>query len=153
MGKFGVGKTVLHDNLKKLGLKYYKGQKVSKYTEQLRQIPRKCKENSRQLTTAQTFIIFVDEKYFFFSDNEMPRNTGFHAFDKKHIPVNVKYKPKGKYERKVLVRLAVSAKAISRPFICSTKGPATTADLYIKECLSKLPSFISTYHSHDDNVF
>ena len=44
--KFDVGKTTVHDNLKKLGLKYYKCPKAPKYTEQqLRQIPRKYKEN------------------------------------------------------------------------------------------------------------
>ena len=88
--KFGVGKTIRHDNLKKLGLKYYKRQKAPKYTEQqLRQIPRKCKKISYQLTTAQTFIIIDDENYFSFSSNHMPGNTGFYAFDKKHTPANL----------------------------------------------------------------
>ena len=65
---------------------------------------------------------------------------------KKHTPINVKYKPKEKYEKKVLVWLAVSAKDISKHFICSTKGSAITTDLYIKKCLSKFLSFIKTYH-------
>ena len=145
--KFAVGRTTLHDNLKNLGLKYYKRLKASKCAEQqLRQIPRKCKKKlRRQLTTAQTFIIVDDEKYFSFSSNDMQTNNGFYVFDKKHTPVNVEYKSKEKYEKKVLVWLAVSAKGISRPFICTTKGPAITADFYIKECLSKL-SFIKTYH-------
>ena len=78
----------------------------------------------------------------------MPVNTGFYPFDKKHTPVNVKYKPKKKYEKKVLVWLDILAKGISRSFICTTKSPAITADLYVKECLSKLFLFIKTYHSH-----
>ena len=82
--KCGVWKTTLHDNLKKLGLKYYKRQKAPKYTEQqLRQIPRKCKNIRCQLTTVQTLIIVDDEKYFSFSNNVMPGNTGFYALDKK----------------------------------------------------------------------
>ena len=48
--KFGIGKTTLHDNLKKLGLKYYKRQKAPRYTEQQRrQIPRKCKKNQTSI--------------------------------------------------------------------------------------------------------
>ena len=31
--KFSIWKIILHDNLKKLGLKYYKRQKAPKYTE------------------------------------------------------------------------------------------------------------------------
>ena len=57
--------------------------------------------------------------------NDMPGNAGFYAFDKKHIPVNVKYKPKEKYEKRVLVWFTVSTKGISRRFICSKKGPLT----------------------------
>ena len=56
--KFVVEKTILHDNLKKLGLNYYKHQKAPKYTvQQLRQIPRKCKEIRCQLTTALSSLM------------------------------------------------------------------------------------------------
>jgi len=83
----------------------------------------------------------------------MPQNNGFYTFDKQYAPDNVKYKPKEKYEKKVLVWLALSAKGISTPFIGTTKGPAVTAGVYIDNCLSKLLPFIETYHSHDDYVF
>ena len=129
--KFGVTKSTIDYNLKKIGLKYYKRQKAPKYTEkQLKQIPKKCRKIRRQLTK-HTFIIVDDEKYFTFSNNDMPRNTGFYTSDKEHAPDKVKYKPKEKYEKKILIWLALSAKGISQPFIGTTKGPAVTASVYI----------------------
>ncbi|CAF4988857.1 unnamed protein product, partial [Rotaria sp. Silwood1] len=152
--KFGVTQPAIHYNLKKLGLKYYKRQKAPKYTtKRLQQIPKKCGNIRRQLTTKHTFIIVDDEKYFSFSNDDMPQNTGFYSFDKEHVPDNVKYKTKEKYSKKVLVWLSLSAKGISKPFIGTAKGPAINSNVYIKECLSKLLVFIETYHSHDDYIF
>ncbi|CAF2619642.1 unnamed protein product [Rotaria sp. Silwood2] len=103
--------------------------------------------------TSNTFVIVDDEKYFTFSNNNMPQNTGFYSFDKKHAPDHVKYKTKEKYPKKVLVWLALSAKGFSKPFIGTAKGPAVTDDVYIDQCLSKLLSFIKEHHVHDDYVF
>lgn len=151
--KFGIAKSTIHYNLKKLGLTYYKRQKIPKYTEQqLQQIPKKCEKIRRQFTRKETFIIVNDEKCFTFSNNDMPQNTGFYTFDKEHASDYVKFKPKEKYEKKILVWLALSAKGISTPFIGTTKGPAVIADVYIEKCLSKLLTFIETYHSDNDYV-
>jgi hypothetical protein len=46
MRKFGVGRSGIHYNLRKMGLKYYKRQKAPKYTnEQLRQVEKKMSKN------------------------------------------------------------------------------------------------------------
>src|SRR5205823_6522067 len=100
-------------------------QKTPKYTKkQLQQIPKQCRKIRRQLTTNNTFIIIDDEKYFTFSNHDIPQNTGFYTSDKENAPNDVKYKPKEKYEKKILVWLALSAKGVSTPFIGTTKGPA-----------------------------
>ncbi|CAF1461599.1 unnamed protein product [Rotaria magnacalcarata] len=135
--KFGVAQSTIHYNLKKLGLKHYKRQKAPK----------------RQMLTSNTFIIVDDEKYFTFSNDDMPQNVGFYAFGKEDVPDNVKFKSKEKYPKKVLVWLALSAKGISTPYIGSTKGPAITADIYVNKCLSKLRSFIEEYHAGDEYIF
>jgi transposase len=152
--KFGVVQSTIHYNLKKIGLKYYKRQKAPKYTQkQLQQIPKKCRKMRRQITASNTFIIVDGEKYFTFSNDDMPQNVGFYSFDKEHAPDNVKYKTKEKYPKKVLVWLAISAKGTSTPYIGNTKGPAITADLYINKCLSKLRSFIEEHHAGDEYIF
>jgi transposase len=152
--KFGVTQPAIHYNLKKLGLKYYKRQKTPKYTtKQLQQISKKCGNIRRRLTTKHTFIIVDDEKYFTFTNDDMPQNTGFYSSNKERVPDDVKYKAKEKYSKKVLVWLSISAKGISEPFIGTVKGPAINANVYINKCLGKLLAFIETYHSHDDYVF
>ncbi len=77
-------------NLKKIGLKYYKRQKAPKYSKtQLEQVARKCRKIRRQIATPNMFIIVDDEKYFTFSNDDMPQNVGFYAFDKEHAPDSV----------------------------------------------------------------
>ena len=56
----------------------------------------------RQIATPNTFIIADDQKYFTFSNDDMPQNVGFYAFNKKHAPDSMKYKTKEKYPNKVL---------------------------------------------------
>ena len=90
--------------MKKIGLKYYKRKKALKYSKnQLEQVSKKCRKMRRQITTPNMFIIVDDEKYFTFSNDDMPQNVGFYAFHKEHAPDSVKYKTKEKYPKKVLV--------------------------------------------------
>ncbi len=81
----------------------------------------------------------------------MSQNTGFYTFNEEHAQDNLKYKRKEKHEKKLLW-LVLSAKGILTLFIGTTKGPAVTTNVYIKECLSKLFTFIETYYSHDDCI-
>ena len=49
---------------------------------------------------SNTFIIGHDEKYLTFSNDEMPQNVGFDAFNKERASDNMKYKTKGKCSKK-----------------------------------------------------
>ena len=51
---------------------------------------------------SKTFVIVDDEKYSIFSNDEMPQNVGFDAFDKEYASDNVKYKTKEKYSTEVI---------------------------------------------------
>ena len=152
--KFDVTQSTIHYNLKKIGLKYYKRKKAPKHSKkQLEQVSKNCRKMRRQITTPNMFIIVNDEKYFTFSNDDMPQNVGFYAFDKEHAPDSVKYKTKEKYPKRVLVWLALSAKGILTSSIGTTKGPAITACIYVNKCLSKLHSFIEEYHADDEYIF
>ena len=140
--------------MKKIGLKYYKRKKALEYSKnQLEQVSKKCRKMRRQITTPNMFIIVDDEKYFTFSNDDMPQNVGFYAFHKEHAPDSVKYKTKEKYPKKVLVWLALSAQGSSTAFIGTTKGPAITVGIYVNKCLSKLHSFIEEYYADDEYIF
>ncbi|CAF1934902.1 unnamed protein product [Rotaria magnacalcarata] len=151
--KFGVAQSTIHYNLKKLGLKHYKRQKAPKYSEnQVEQIPNKCRKMRRQMLTSNTFIIADDEKYFTFSNDDMPQNVGFYAFGKVDISDNVKFKTKEKYpKKKLLVWWALSAKGISTPYIGSTTGPAITADIYVNKSSSHYANK-TTRWLHEQNI-
>ncbi|CAM4849386.1 unnamed protein product [Rotaria magnacalcarata] len=127
--KFGVAQSTIHYNLKKLGLKHYKRQKAPKYSEnQVEQIPKKCRKTRRQMLTSNTFIIVDDEKYFTFSNDDMPQNVGFYAFVKEDVPDNVKFKTKEKYPKKGFSLVGVVSQ-------------------------SKLRLFIEEYHAGDEYIF
>ena len=57
--------------------------------------------------TAENSIIVDDEKYFAFSGNNMPGNFGFYATNKEDGSSNVRFKLKQKYQKKILVWLAI----------------------------------------------
>ena len=104
----------------------------------------------RQIATSNIFIIIDDEKYLAFSNDEVPHNVGFHAFDKKNASDNVKYKTKGKCQKKILVWSPVSSKDISTHFLGTRKDFAIIVDIYINKCLSKLRSSIEEHHAGDE---
>ena len=58
-----------------------------------------------------------------------------------------------KYEPKVLVRLAISSKDISEPYIHESKN-AIHGDAYLDRCIKpKLISFIDKHHVNDEILF
>lgn len=76
----------------------------------------------------------------------MLANAGFYSSNKLHTPNHVKFKQKEKFELKVLVWLAFSNQGVSQPYIRTTKGVAVDSDVYVRQCLRKLLSFIKTNH-------
>lgn len=94
-----------------------------------------------------------DEKYFSFSWNNGNINSGFYSDDLKKTPDKVRYSAKAKFEPKVLVWAAISAKGISQLYIQDSKAMAVNADVYINKCLVKLEKFIKDRHSEDDILF
>ena len=152
--KFDVVQSTMQYNLKKTGLKYYKRQKAPKFTlTQLKQVTKNYRKMRHQITTSSTFIIVEDEKYFTLLNDDMLQNAAFYSFDKEHASDNVIYKTKGKYPKKTLGWLALSAKGISTPYVSNTKGSVIISDRYINKCSSKLFSFIEEHHTCDEYIF
>ncbi len=51
-----------------------------------------------------------------------------------------------------MVWMAMSSRGVSEPYIVKS-GNAVTAEVYIRECLSRLQDFIDQYHSDDNYIF
>ena len=58
-----------------------------------------------------------DEKYFSFTNDSMPQNSGFYTDNARSCPSNVKYKGKNKFPKKILVWIAISEHGLSEPSI------------------------------------
>ena len=88
--RFHVSRPCIRWNLKKMTLTSCKRRRAPKYTPQeLGQIPGKCRQLRREATDTETFIIVDDEKYFSFSGDNTPSNSGFYSVDRANAPVHV----------------------------------------------------------------
>ncbi|CAH1104565.1 unnamed protein product [Psylliodes chrysocephalus] len=70
-----------------------------------------------------------------------------------NTPENVKYKPKAKFAKKLLVWIALSENGLSRPYVGHVRGPAVDQNTYIQNCLPKLVNFIKEHHANDNIMF
>lgn len=153
--KFSVHHTTIHRKLKKVSINYQKRIKTPKYTEET---AKKSKKRSRKLVNnlygKDLIVIMDDEKYFRFSCDQLPGNSGFYTDDKAKCPDSVKYKGKEKYPKQLLVWIAISEKGISKPLIRCVDAPAINQDIYLNECLVKrLMPFIHEHHSDVNYIF
>lgn len=152
--KFSVSKTCIQENLSKLGLKYYKRKTVPQYTEkQLEIIPKRCRILRRKYLCNNAVIIMDDEKYFTFANNSLTGNDGFYTKNVKLTSPGVKFTTKSKFEPKVLVWLAISAKGVSRPYVGTTRSSSINSEVYRTKCLPKLVPFIEKHHKNDKIIF
>lgn len=149
---FNCTQQYISKSLKKVGIKPRKKQKSPAYTEE--QIM-KVKSNCRWMTKNYRDKDFIldDESYFTLSKMQMPGNDIYYTKDPNTAPDNVKYKPKKKFEPKVMLYIAVSSKGVSEPYF-KPSGLAINKEIYKNECLAKiLIPFIKKYHTNDDYVF
>jgi hypothetical protein len=98
-------------------------------------------------------IIIDDESYFGLSNVQLSGNSGFYTSCVEETPDEVKSDERTKFEPKLLVWAAISAKGISKPYIVPS-GQAINQEVYIDKCLrSRLLPFIEEFHKDDDIIF
>jgi len=93
-----------------------------------------------------------DESYFGLSNTEISGNAGFYTSDPDLTKDEVKTKRKSKFEKKLLVWVAISEKGLSNYFIAPS-GQAVDADVYVQKCLPRMVRFIQEHHKNDQVVF
>lgn len=152
--KYKVSRGCVRNILKKHNIEYFKREKAPKYTEkQLQEIPKKCRLLRRKYLSENPSIVMDDEKYFTFTNDNMPGNDGYYTANKKCVPEDVKFKCKLKFEKKILVWVVISEKGISRAVIRDSTGPAINAEVYQRECLPIVQQFVNKYHSDGKYIF
>jgi hypothetical protein len=80
-------------------------------------------------------------------------NKGYYTRGITPVDIDVKYKSKTKFPKKIMVWIAISSKGYSTPYFAKSNG-AINAKVYSEECVSKrLTKFIQKYHSNQRYVF
>jgi hypothetical protein len=149
-----VSHQTICNNLKGIGIKYYKKRRAPKYSDkQLAEIPTRARRLNRLLSSDNFELIIDDEKYFLLHNESVPSNRGFYSSDKSITPPENKFKRIKKFEDKLLVWIAISEKGISKPFFAKQKQ-AINKETYLNKCIIKnLVPFINDNHAKENVLF
>lgn len=132
-----------------MGFKCFQRKKAPKYTDEQIQL---VKRHARWMHDHYRTKLFVvdDEKYFGLTG---PATESYYTRHNESVPDEVKYKQKAKYEKKLLVYLAISERGMSQLFIAES-GLAINQDTYLEHCLQGvLLPFLEAKHADGDYVF
>ena len=156
--KFGVHHSYMYVSkvLKEEGLIFYVRRKAPAATPQQMEHQRtQCQKLSREFCPAKSTVKLVldDESFFTLKNDELGGNRGFYTDNKENTSPGVKYKFKAKYEKKLLVWLAISKNGHSALYFCPS-GCSINGDIYRNECISAcLVPMINELHGDGDYHF
>ena len=110
-----------------------------------------CKKLLQKYKSYQ--FIQDDESYFTLSHSTLAGNDIFYSSNKNQTPELVSYIRKAKYEKKIMIWVAISPRGISQVYFVPSKM-AVNGEVYLKECIKKrLIPFINKYHRDTQTVF
>lgn len=148
--KFKCNHSTIVKKLKKMNIKCRKKVKSPKYSDaQIKTVKTQC--NFMYKNFGKKCFILDDEKYFTLSASQMPGNNTYYTGNPSQVVNEVKYKGKVKYEKKILLYIAISENGISKPFLYPS-GLAIDKTMYIK-CLKKILLPFITKHGDTDYIF
>lgn len=151
--KFGVSHSYIDKIINtKTSIEFRKKTRNLKRTEAQKAAVRpKCGRLARIFSKKE--VVIDDKSYFKLSNCEFSINAGFYTSDIDKTPVDVKCKRKDKFEPKLLVWTAFSAKGMAQPYLIPS-GQAVNQDVYLNMCLKKrLVPFIRRVHKNDQVIF
>lgn len=151
--RFKVSKSYVGKILKtKSSIRCHKKTTIPKRTEKQKSLARsKCARLSKFLKNIP--IVMDDESYFTLSHATINGNGTFYSSNVAKTPASVKYRPKAKFEEKVLVWVAASSKGLSKPLITKS-GLAVNQDIYREQCIRRrLVPFLNLHHSDGNYQF
>lgn len=147
--KYGCSDGYVRYAIRKLGFKCYKQEKAPAYTiAQEKQARSGCRWIYDR--HKEHLLVLDDEKYFTLSS---PTTGTYRSTSKQEAPEHVKFKPTKKFEKKLMIYLAISERGISRTFFVPC-GLAVDQKTYTKKCLEKiLIPFIKEHHGDGNYLF
>ena len=130
---------------------YKRKKRPSRTPEQRLWGRRKC---SRLYSKYRNHELIIDnESYFTLSNSTLAGNNTYYSNDQKLTPDIVKYYDVAKFEKKLLVWMAISPRGITSIYI-GPSGQAVNQEIYLKECLQKrLQPFINKYYRDTKYIF
>lgn len=149
---FDISQTYVRKLLGTRGIKCRKKKTTPDRTEiQARAAKTKCRNLYEKYRNREW--ILDDESYFTLSHSTMAGNDIYYSSDVGLTPANVKLRKKSKYEKKILVWVAISKKGMSAVFT-QPSGLAINQNIYREQCLQRrLIPFIQKYHPQDETLF
>lgn len=126
--------------------------KIPKRTEQQQAVAQtKCSRLMQRLKNRN--CVMDDESYFTLAHSSINGNARFSSSDVNKTPATVKYKPTEKFQKKLLVWIAISPNGMSEPFFVPS-GLAINQHIYLKDCINaRLMPFIKQHHSDGNYLF
>ena len=103
--------------------------------EQQRRARKNCAKLYRKLLNDYDLII-DDEKFLKLSVNNVLGKRYFYSTDPSAAPPNIRFQQKTKFESKVRVWMAISAKGVSNVYVHRGKQPVDQK-IYLKECINR----------------
>lgn len=151
--KFNCSQQYISKTLKnKTTIRKRKKIKIPKRSEQQQALAQtKCSRIYQKLKNR--LCIMDDESYFTLAHTSINGNDNFYTSDVNKTPAIVKFQPTEKFQKKLLVWIAFSAKGISQPFFLPS-GLAINQQIYLNECIKKrLMPFIEKHHLDGQYLF
>jgi len=151
--KLNCSETWVRKILKKYaGIKFYKKTKKPDRTPFQKKIVRiKCSKIYKLYRNVN--FLMNDESYFTLRNNKLSGNDSFYSSNVSQTPDDVKNWKCAKYEKKVLVWVAISPLEISDQLIVRS-GICINQEVYLNQCIKKrLEPFIKKYHRKDQYLF
>lgn len=151
--KFDCSKSLINYTLKKKStIKSWKKKTIPQRNEAQRERITVCVDRLyRKL--GKSSCVMDDESYFTLSHSTINGNHNFYSSHVSSAPASIKYRPKKKFEKKLLVWLCFSEKGMAKPYFVPS-GLAVNQKIYLEECIKKrLLPFIKEHHSDDNYLF
>ena len=151
--RIGCSQAYVSTILKKhTNVKCRKKLKKPLLTVQQRKVVRpKCRKMAKKYKDVD--FIIDDESYFTLSHSLQIGNDRFYSDDIHKTPEDVKYNFQAKFEKKLLVWLAISPRGVSRPYFVP-RNLSINQHIYRDECIRKrLQPFIEKYYQDGKYIF
>ena len=135
--RYGISKSYVQKIINEEGMVYRKRSKAPLVTaSQEKTQKRRIRRLARGALRAKenTDVVIDDETYFTFTGSEMPANSGFYTGPGGDVPINVRYRSKEKFPRKLLVWMGISPRGLSKPVILPSRANIG-GEIYREKCL------------------